>query len=95
MKFELQSHEKIGLSYSKVGLSHLNIGVSHLYTRLSMPTTSLGFDSLPGAGPEEGPPEAGALRGAAPEGAMAVVPLSLSIGTASADYKKHVDVTTC
>lgn len=39
---------------------------------------------LPGADAADGPPDAGPLRGAAPEGAMAVVPLSLSIGCASA-----------
>ena len=40
--------------------------------------------NLPGEGAAEGPPEAGPLRGAAPEGAMAVVTLSLSGICASA-----------
>ena len=39
---------------------------------------------LPGADAADGPPDAGPLRGAAPDGAMAVVPLSLSVGCASA-----------
>ena len=39
---------------------------------------------LPRGAAVEGPPELGPLSGAAPEGAMAVVPLSLSSGTASA-----------
>ncbi len=39
---------------------------------------------LPGADAVDGPPDAGPLRGAAPEGAMAVVPLCLSSGCASA-----------
>ena len=39
---------------------------------------------LPGADAVDGPPDAGPLSGAAPEGAMAVVPLCLSSGCASA-----------
>ncbi len=47
---------------------------------------------VPGADAADGPPDAGPLRGAAPEGAMAVVPLSLSIGCASACEQSNKSV---